>query len=246
MAINTPVNALDLIDQELAKAAAPRTSGKRPIFLFLKENHKALIRPLYNLTDALVLSKHSKWNDDPQYRVNAICAKEEDNDCKYCAMVGDDKKMGAAFHFYLPVYVYSVIDQSTGQKVVYKERQENGSDVERPVQGVRVLELTSFGTIGAVLKFFREFMKEEEMPLTGCDFSISQVGAGQKKSFVCMPKAPKPMAPQIKDLIPTAERLRERLLDACPPVIADGAKTEVIGKIMNELDEVSNDNIPVF
>lgn len=232
------INALDLIDQELAKAAAPRTSGKRPIFLFLKENHKALIRPLYNLTDALVLNKHSKWNDDPQHRVNAICAKEEGNDCKYCSMVGDDKKMAAQFHFYLPVYVYNVTDQSTGQKVTYKEKQEDGSEAERPVQGVRVLELTSFGTIGAVLKFFREYIKEEEAPLTSCDFSISQVGAGQKKSFVCMPKAPKLMAPQIKELIPTPERLRERLLDACQPVIADGVKPAT--------PEVQDDDIPVF
>ena len=232
------INALDLIDQELAKAAAPKSSNKRPIFLFLKENHKALVRPLYDLTDALVLSKHSKWNDDPQHRVNAICAKEEGNDCKFCGMVGDDKKMAAQYHFYLPVYVYSVVDQSTGQKVTYKEKQEDGSEAERPVQGVRVLELTSFGTIGAVLKFFREYIKEEEAPLTSCDFSISQVGAGQKKSFVCMPKAPKLMAPQIKELIPTPERLRERLLDACQPVIADGVKPAT--------PEVQDDDIPVF
>jgi hypothetical protein len=88
-------------------------------------------------------------------------------------------------------------------------------------------------------------MKEEEIPLTSCDFSISQVGAGQKKSFVCMPKAPKPMAPQIKELIPTAERLRERILDACQPVIADGAKAEIIGKIADEI-EVADDGIAVF
>jgi hypothetical protein len=144
MAINTPVNALDLIDQELAKAAAPKTSGKRPIFLFLKESHKALIRPLYDLTEALVLNKHSKWNDDPQHRVSAICAQEENNDCKYCGMVTDDKKMSASLHFYLPVYVYSVVDQATGQKITYKEKQENGPEVERPISGVRVLELTSF------------------------------------------------------------------------------------------------------
>jgi hypothetical protein len=238
------INALDLIDKELARAAAPKTSSKRPIFLFLKEGHKALVRPLYNLTDALVLNKHSKWNDDPQHRVNAICAQEEGNDCKFCRMVADDKKMSAAFHFYLPVYVYSVVDQSTSQKVTYKEKQEDGSEVERPVSGVRVLELTSFGTIGAVLKFFREFMKDEDNgPLTGYDFSISQVGAGQKKSFVVMSKAPKPMDPRIKELIPTTEKLRERILDACQPVIADGAKANVINKIASEIDD---DDVPEF
>jgi hypothetical protein len=243
------INALDLIDQELAKAAAPKTSNKRPIFLFFKESHKALIRPLYNLTDALVLNKHSKWNDDPQHRVNAICAQEENHDCKYCAMVADDKKLSAQFNFYLPVYVYSVIDQSTGQKVTYKEKQEDGREVERPVSGVRVLELTSFGTIGAVLKFFREFMKEEEVPLTNCDFSISQVGAGQKKSFVCMPKTPKPMDPKVKELIPTAERLRERILDACQPQVADSAKAGIIDKIVEQVSEgieVDENDIAVF
>jgi hypothetical protein len=116
--------------------------------------------------------------------------------------------------------------------------------VERPVSGVRVLELTSFGTIGAVLKFFREFMKDEDNgPLTGYDFSISQVGAGQKKSFVVMSKAPKPMDPRIKELIPTTEKLRERILDACQPVIADGAKANVINKIASEIDD---DDVPEF
>ena len=235
------INALDLIDQELAKAAAPKSSNKRPIFLFLKENHKAHIRPLYDLSDALALNKHAKWNDDPQHRVNAICAKEEGHDCKFCGMVGEDKKLAAQYHFYVPVYVYSVVDQETGRKMTYKEKQEDGSEVERPISGVRVLELTRFGTIGVVLKFFREFLKEEETPLTNCDFTITQSGAGPKKTFVCMPKAPKPMDSKVKELIPTPERLRERILDACQPVIADGA-----AKSTSIVEESSDDDVPVF
>jgi hypothetical protein len=206
--------------------------------LFLKENHKALVRPLYNLTDALALNKHSKWNSDPALRINAICAQEEGNPCKYCAMVADDKKMSAAFHFYLPVYVYSVIDQKTGQKITFEETQEDGSKTAKPVSGVRVLELTSFGTIGAVLKFFREYIKEEESPLTNCDFTITQIGVEKNKTFVCMPKSPKPMDPRIKELIPTTEKLRERILDACQPVIADGAKATT--------QESSDDDVPEF
>jgi hypothetical protein len=238
----TDIDVMGLIDSELQKAAeAPKTNGKRPLFLFLKENHKALIRPLYDLGQSLALNKHSKWSDDASQRVNAMCAAEEAHPCGLCAKVENDKKIEARIHFYLPAYVYSVIDTATGEKITYKERQENGSEIEKPVSGVRVLELARFGTIAGVLKFFREYVRDEG-PITGADFTITQQGSGQKKSFVTMPKAPRPMDEKIRALIPTHDRLRERLLEALPPVVANDASTS--GN--DSADSGAEDDIPDF
>ncbi|GCE17568.1 hypothetical protein [Dictyobacter kobayashii] len=220
--MTTTVNPLELIDAELSKASAPRVS-KRPVFLFFKENHKALIRPLATLQQCLVFQKHNRFDQEPERRVNAICAAEVGAACVHCAAMAQEKKLAPSMYFYLPIYVYGVVDQKTGEKVCYKEKNEVGEEVEKPLQGVRVLELTSFGTIGAVLKFFREFMKDgENAAITEHDFSITQLGTGQGKTFVVMPKIARPLDSKIQQMTPTAERLRERLLEALPPAVAEG------------------------
>ncbi len=220
------VNALEVIDAELAKAAAPKPSNKRPVFLFLKENHKALIRPLFILKDALVLKRHNKYSENADQRINSICATEIGKPCVYCEQSAHDKKLSANLSFYLPVYVYSVFDTKTEQQVTFKEKIDD-KDVEKPVTGIRVLELTSFGTIGAILKFFREFTKDADSePITEYDFTISQVGSGQTKTFVCLPKAPTAMNPKIKAIIPGADRFRERILEALPPASSVVQPTE--------------------
>lgn len=243
----TTVNALDLIDSELTKAAQPRPANKRPVFLYLKEGHKALIRPLVDLSKCIVLSKHSKYSPDAESRVNAICASETEEPCQYCQQASNDKKLTANIHFYLPVYVYRVVD-ATGATVTYKDSE---TQEDKPVQGVRVLEMARFGTVADILKFFRAFMQDEDnCSMTECDFALSQSGSGQQKSFVIMPKAPKPMAEQIKAIIPTSDRLRERILEALPPVVAggpsksDAAVAGVVQAVKNT--QVSNDDIPEF
>ena len=213
-------DALDLIDEQLVKAATPRSANRKPVFLFLKEGHKAVIRPLFDLRSAVVLKKHNKWSDDPTQRVNAICAKEDGKPCVYCQEAENDKKLTAQYCFYLPVHVYGVIDQGTGQKVTFKSKDENGNEVDQPVQGFRLIELVAFGTIGKVLKSFREFMKDEDnCKITECDFNLSQVGSGQKKDFVLMPKAPKALPEQLKAMLATvnSDNIRQRVLEALPP-----------------------------
>lgn len=219
------MNALDLIDQQLQKAAeAPKGKGK-PIFLFLKEGHKAIIRPLYDLKDAIPLMKHNLWSEDPVKRVNAVCASELGKPCVYCKRAVDDKKLTAQLHFYIPVHVYSVLDQNTGGKVTYKEKTEDGSEVTKIVQGPRLLELTSFGKVGKILKTFREYMRDENLPISDLDWTITQVGSGQQKDFVPLPKAPKPMADQLKDLLQRdnfkPDALKQKIIESLPPETSD-------------------------
>lgn len=248
--MTTYADPLAEIDEQLAQASAPRPTGnKRPVFLFFKPGHKALIRPLATLSQSVVMMKHDKFNADPKLKVAAICAKEEDHDCKYCQDVENDKKLEAKKRFFLPVYVYKVVDE-TGKTVTYKEKDESGEETEKPVAGVRVLELSGFGVIGDVLKWFREFMKDEDnCSITECDFSISQVGSGQTKTFTVMPKQPRPMADHIKKVIPTQDRVRERVLEAIPPVIGPGERSfepqlQVVKNASSE--EPSENDIPEF
>lgn len=241
----TTMNSLDLIDAELQKAAAPKPSNKKPIFLFLKEKQKATIRPLYNLDQCLVMQKHNKFDQEPTRWVNAICASEVAQQCANCAKVADDKKLTANIFFYLPIYVYSVVDTVTGITATYKEKDEAGNETEKPIKGIRVLELSSFGTIGQVLKTLRGFMKDPDNggTVTGNDFTLEQVGAGQGKTFVVLPKNPKPIDPRIQAVIPTQDILRTRILEALPPAVV-GATPVSNGQVA--APEVGGDDIPVF
>jgi hypothetical protein len=230
------MNALDMIDQELAKAqeaakaraAAKAQAGKPPLFLFFKPGHSARIRPLYNLSEALTLAKHDVYNDNPDLKVAAICAKEIGQPCQHCqTAAGGNKKMTAGMRFYLPVYVYKVVDQD-GNTITYNETDENGNKTPKPVQGIRVLELTSFGSIGAILKWFRTYVKDPDnnATITACDFTITQVGSGQTKTFTVMPKAPKPIDPRLKAIIPPLDKVRARILETLPPKKATSAEQD--------------------
>ena len=218
------INALDLIDEQLTRAAeAPKSKGK-PIFLFLKEGHKAVVRPLYDLKDALVLKKHSKYAEDPSQRVNAICASEIGKSCVYCHRAENDRKLSAQLHFYVLSHVHSVLD-SKGEKVTFKSKNEDGDEVVKEVQGPRLLELAAFGTAGKILKTFREYVRDEEISLSALDWTITQVGKGQQKDFVTLPKAPKAMPEQLRKMLQqdafTPENIRLKILDALPPVSSE-------------------------
>lgn len=237
-------NALDLMDEQLQKAAAPKTSGK-PIFLFLKPDEKFLIRPLFDLKDSVVLMKHNLWSEDPAKRVNAICAQEENNACLYCQQASENKKLTAKIHFYLPVFVYKGINQKTQKEITYEETQEDGSKVTRAIQGIRLLELAAFGTVGDILKWFREFVRDSEnCKITECDFSLSQSGEGTSKSFVLMSKAQRPMADQIAKIASTInmDNVKARVLEARAPYIvtdshpARGKSTENIHNVVKDIN----------
>jgi hypothetical protein len=218
-------NALDLIDEQLQKAAAPKSTGK-PIFLFLKSDEKFLIRPLFDLKDSVVLMKHNLWSEDPSKSVNSICAAEEGNACLYCQQAQNNKKLTAKLHFYLPVYVYKGVNQKTQSEITYEETQEDGSKQTKSVKGIRLLELAAFGATGDILKWLREFVKEDDnCALTECDFALSQVGKGTTKTFIIQNKNPKQMSEQIAKLAKSVnlENVKARVLEARAPFIAESS-----------------------
>jgi hypothetical protein len=89
---------------------------------------------------------------------------------------------------------------------------------------MRLLELSAYGTVGKILKSFREFMREDDSPIvTELDFTLTQVGSGQKKDFVLMPKMPKAMPDHVKEIATALDlsEIRARILESCPPVVAE-------------------------
>lgn len=235
-------DVIAMMDQQFDRASAPRPSGK-PTFLFFKNGWKARIRPLVNLDKATVMKMHHKFSMDAESRVNAVCASEVGKPCRYCDLAPADKKLSPSVSFMLPVYVYQVTDKA-GNIITAKD--ENGE--EQAVKGVRVIELTTYGVISQVLGIFRAYYKDEDShDITACDFVIEQVGEGQSKQFNTMPKAPTAMNDQMKRIqaaVPT-ERVRQRVIEACPPVILQSAQPTT-SQPSSSTNGASDDDAPEF
>jgi hypothetical protein len=226
--IEMAMSVLELMDEQIKKAKeSPAGGSYKPTFLLLKNGHKALIRPLFNLDAVVVMSMHNKFNQaEPKQSINATCARELDKKCKYCDQVASDKKLAAGVSFMLPVFVYGITD-GEGKPVTYKDA--DGQEVA--VSGIRILELKSFGAISTVLSWLREYFAEcrkddETYSLTSQDFSITRVGEGQKTDYTVLAKAPKPFTRNVSAI--TAERVRERVIEACPPVVLEDASATAV------------------
>ncbi|HEX9502850.1 MAG TPA: hypothetical protein VF974_00825 [Patescibacteria group bacterium] len=210
---------------EAAKAA--KAGGKKPLFLWLKPGHKALIRPLCpRLSGGVKLMKHNQWNKDRDLNISSICACELEpaKPCLYCEMAKENKKLTAGEWFFLPVYVYQVTD-SKNNIVTYEEKQEDGSKVEKEVKGVvRLLELTPFGRVGPLFHYFRKFPNDpDNCLLNECDFTIEQIGEGSEKNFQPIHKNAKPMHDRIKAISAqvTEQSMYERIIAFCPPKVSE-------------------------
>ncbi len=225
-------NSMDVIASEMRRAKeaaenakkAKEGGNKKPLFLWLKPGHKALIRPLYQMQNTITLSRHSKWNKDRDLNINAICASEINKPCLYCEMAKEDKKLKPNATIYLPVFVYQITDED-GKIVTYEETQEDKSKIIKEVKNtVRLLELSAFGIIGDVLQYFWKFpLDPDNCQINECDFSIEQVGEGQGKKFITMHKNPKPMHDRIKAIATqvTEEEMFNRIVAFCPPKVAE-------------------------
>lgn len=225
-------NSMDVIVSEMQKAKeaaenakkAKEGGSKKPLFLWLKPGHKALIRPLCKMQDTITLSRHSKWNKDRDLNINSICASEVEKPCLYCEMAKEDKALKSKAVIYLPVFVYQIADEK-GNIVTYEETQEDKSKITKEVKNtVRLLELSAFGVIGDVLQYFWKFpLDPDNCQINECDFSIEQVGEGQAKKFITMHKSPKPMHDRIKAVAAsvTEEEMFKRIIDFCTPKVSE-------------------------
>lgn len=219
-------SVIDMMDQQAERANTPQSSGKvASTFLILGDKQKAIIRPVVNLDGAVVMAMHNRYHaSDPSQSINAVCAAEVGKPCGACELAKADKKLKASATFMLPVYVYKIVYTKSGttkkgvsfkagQEVTYKDV----DGVEKPVSGNRILKLTFFGRIASVAEAFKSRFKEGDN-LTRRDFSLERIGDDTQTIYVLDPKDPQPKKlPAV-----TEARIRELVLEACPPMIAFG------------------------
>lgn len=177
-------SVLDMMDEAIQESATKATGGFKPTFLTLKDKQKAILRPLFNLDQAIPLMMHNKFNkSNPKDSINAVCAQEIGKPCALCGLAAEDKQLRPALSLMLPVYVYRIgTKQPDGSwaDVTYK----NAEDQDVRVQGLRILELKQYGTITAVYQTLRTYYRDYPSHDIGeCDFSIERVGAMQNTSY---------------------------------------------------------------
>lgn len=240
---------LAMIDDDLLEVAKQAEEFKKkkaeweaskglPRLLWIKPG-TILLRPLYNLGDCLPLLKHNLYNNsDPKSSINAICGVEEEGDCAYCEDAEQNSKLIAQQYYYLPVYVYEQRDEH-GDIVMFQIKQDDGSKVNKPVQGVKILELSRSGRIGDILSALRKITKNPKYrhTITGCDFTLSQDGSGQSKKLSLVPDPAEPMQEEIKKLIPDEDTVRKAVLAALPCVFSDDAPKRDLKNSVRPLDE---------
>lgn len=218
MAITNPTDVLSLMDAESKRASEPRKSSA-PTFLRLNDRQKARIRPLFNLSQVLALSMHSKFNTaSPKDSVNAVCASEVGGDCLYCAAAKDDRKLSAGVSFFLPVYLSTLEEKGDDGKWSIVTFKKDADGVDKEVSGLRILELKAFGTINTVFQAIRSLYAEDDQhDIRLYGLVVERVGAGQKTEYTILPKGPAQMPEVARQLIPTPDAVRSMILSACPP-----------------------------
>lgn len=238
--------------QEQARLAAERAAKKAaggnaepPLILYFYDGLEILIRPMTDLSSAILSTKHFKWSADRSQTVEAICAKEINKSCELCKRAEEDHELTPKESWFIPVYMYQATrtkDSKTSMPleepliVTYKE-----NDVVKRAQGVRVLELKTYGAEAAIFKYFRKFMSDSSNgKMMDRDFTISQEGKGKDNKGFVIDKKDAKARPDVLKKIPPMERVWERLLAKLPPVLTASATEEIMNDLSLEGDVDTN------
>lgn len=249
------IDTIARMRQQEAKASAPKSSYV-PTFFKLGDKQRALIRPLVNLDVADVANFHRFFDPQTKRYVEAMCGKEQGLPCLYCGLAAnaEEKKkkneLTAKETFFLPVWVYAIlvkkVDPDTGmevlddhdnpvwEKLTYTDSETNQ---EKPVSGIRIMQLTFFGSIKSVADAFLK-MYSSGKNITAQDFVIERVGADQHTKYIPSNKQPSEFKVKMDPI--TQEDIRERVLDASPIQSTGNSTTNTA------TSEVQDDDIPVF
>lgn len=243
------MDVLAEMDEEKEQRQAEQ--GTRFTFLFLtmkvgpKKNgqpatvgQKLSFRPLYALDQSLLMLNHSIYNATNNTYTAAICAKEIGKPCEFCrqAEQEQDKKLKRALEpkksLMLPTFLHGIREQFelNGQWFALTAKGEDGN--EKPITGLRILELTNFGAIEPVFSAIRRVhsgdQDEDIAPrdIRTLDMVMECHGVQTEKKLTLDKKDPSPMTAESKAAIPTRENLRAMILEARPPrVVGQAAPT---------------------
>jgi hypothetical protein len=208
-------DVLAMIDDQMVRTCGRACGQRRQLFLSLKEQQKALIRPLLELQSVTAFAIHNRYHPDIKRKVYAVCAREVNKPCYYCQRsVREEQLCDAEVSFMLPVYVYALTDTRSGRRIMQHDR--DGS--EQPITGMRLLELTAFGAIRDVLATFSTFAHAGGN-ISCCDWTLEQFVSAQGRLIITTPMPLKPLSPHLEALTPPKELIRRYVLEFAPPVI---------------------------
>lgn len=214
MAINTPVDPMSVLDEEMNKQ--PENTGFKPFFFSIAKDEKALVRPLLNMNQYVMVNKHEAWNQAAgKFDVRAICAADLDLDCQHCvdAVTTGNKKLKADKRFILSVYVHAVINVKTGQQVTYTDQEGK----EHPVSGPRLLEMKRSSSL--LRDLVAAYNESDEHDITAQDFVIRREGEKLETKYTVTPKAPKPFTETVDAAYRDREAVLRMFAEACEPLI---------------------------
>jgi hypothetical protein len=207
-------DVLAMIEDQMARPVVRSCGQRRQLFLYLKERQKTMIRPLINLDVASAFAIHNRYHPDMKRKIYVVCAREINKPCYYCRENSRGEQVcDAELSFMLPVFVYSLIDTRSGRQIMYRD--QDGQD--RPVSGVRLLELTAFGAVRDILATFSAFVQAGG-DISDCDWTLEQFVSSQGKRIVAKPRPLKSLTPQLKAQVPSEDLIRKCILEFAPPI----------------------------
>ncbi len=231
------VSTIEQIEQMQANAEKARQAAKDGLrayvsnsIVLLKDGERALVRPLYNMDAVIVRPMHDKFkNTDIALSsrtvegravaapISALCAAHDGNPCLLCAQP-KDAKLEARFECFVPVYLYGV-KGSGDNAITYTDPDGN----VKPVKGFRMLRLKQGSSILAqLMSTFKDV--DYTRDITSCDFKIERKGVQLDTTYICSPKPPKPMEPNLKAAIPPITKFQDILQEIYPIRILEHAQ----------------------
>lgn len=228
MAINTVVDPMAELET-LVNSEDAKGNSFAPIFFSIKDNQKALIRPLLNLNQYVRVEKHEIWNPaTKKFEVKSVCAASlQLEGCVHCAKAAqakskDEKKLISSPRIVLPIFVHAVIDVHDGHYITYAKVHEDGSNEEIPISGVRLLEMKKSSSILADL--IRSYNGNDDSDvkslhdITTLDYVIRREGEQTETRYVVTPKRPRnlPATSVIPDWAHDRDLVLLKYADACP------------------------------
>ncbi len=215
--LNDPMAVLD----EEMQRAAEKSGGFAPFFFSIRDGERALVRPLLNMRDYVMLRFHEKFNSaTKKYDVSAVCAADFGQECQHCKDAATDKKLSAQNRFYLPVYIHGALKQDPITKkwapLTYTDQEGN----EQPVKGVRILEMKPSSSILSAL--VGAYNTADTHNITLYDFVIERKGAQLDTTYTTTlsPNAPRALPDDL------SKQSRERIksdVEIARPMRAVGA-----------------------
>lgn len=180
----------ELMQEFEQKQKAAKEQGKSfdNFFFFLREDEKAVVRPLMNIPQVTQteLAYHEMFDRTAGKMVaDNVCAAPFGMKCKLCEQAQAEKKLKATPRVFLPVYVHGIWKRDlAGELVAVTAKDEAGKDV--PVRGIRMLKLKLGSAILDDLKtvYYDSDDEPRKRSITTSDFSIERLGNGLDTRYV--------------------------------------------------------------